>query len=136
MVEKAGTVLVNLKNRKVGLVYRTRQQDYSFPKGHIENGETAEECALRETEEETGRKAKIIFQLPNLTYQSKSEGEIIVYMFFAEDLGSSETEFDESLKENLVWVDFEKVKDTLTYNNLKDFWQNNLKKIEKFLTRE
>ena len=136
MVEKAGTVLVNLKNRKVGLVYRTRQQDYSFPKGHIENGETAEECALRETEEETGRKAKIIFQLPNLTYQSKSEGEIIVYMFFAEDLGSSETEFDESLKENLVWVDFEKVNDTLTYNNLKDFWQNNLKKIEKFLTRE
>lgn len=136
MVEKAGTVLVNLKNRKVGLVYRTRQQDYSFPKGHVENGETAEECALRETEEETGRKAKIIFQLPNLTYQSKSEGEIIVYMFFAEDLGSSETEFDESLKENLVWVDFEKVNDTLTYNNLKDFWQNNLKKIEKFLTRE
>lgn len=136
MVEKAGTVLVDLKNKKVGLVYRTRPQDYSFPKGHIENGETAEECALRETEEETGRKAKIIFQLPNLTYQSKSEGEIIVYMFFAEDLGSSETEFDESLKENLVWVDFEKVNDTLTYNKLKDFWQNNLKKIEKFLTRE
>ena len=136
MVEKAGTVLVDLKNRKVGLVYRTRQQDYSFPKGHVENGETAEGCELRETEEETEKKKKIIFQLSNLTYQSKSEGEIIVYMFFAEDLGASETEFDESLKENLVWVDFEKVKDTLTYNNLKDFWQNNLKKIEKFLTRE
>ena len=58
MVEKAGTVLVDLKNKKVGLVYRTRPQDYSFPKGHIENGETAEECALRETEEETGRKAE------------------------------------------------------------------------------
>ena len=32
----------------------------SFPKGHVEEGETYEETALRETKEETGIEAKII----------------------------------------------------------------------------
>ena len=50
---KAGTILVNLANKKIGLTYRVKQNDYSFPKGHLEEGETLQECAVRETEEET-----------------------------------------------------------------------------------
>lgn len=39
-VEKAGCILINKKNNKIGLVYREKQKDYSFPKGHKEDGET------------------------------------------------------------------------------------------------
>lgn len=52
-VEKAGTILINLKTKKIGLIYRKKQKDYSFPKGHKEINETLMECAIRETNEET-----------------------------------------------------------------------------------
>ena len=40
MIKKAGCVLVNIETRQVGLVYRNKKNDYSFPKGHLEMGET------------------------------------------------------------------------------------------------
>lgn len=47
IVKKAGCILINLDNSKIALVLR--DGDYSFPKGHLENGETIKECAIRET---------------------------------------------------------------------------------------
>ncbi len=45
VVHRAGEVL---------LVHRPRYDDWSFPKGKVERGESDEECALREVHEETG----------------------------------------------------------------------------------
>ena len=39
---------------EVLVVHRPRYDDWTFPKGKAERGETDEECALREVEEETG----------------------------------------------------------------------------------
>ena len=52
-VKKAGCILINKKTKEIGLVYRIKHKDYSFPKGHLEKNETLKECAIRETEEET-----------------------------------------------------------------------------------
>lgn len=62
-VKKAGTILINIENKKIGLVYRPSKNDYTFPKGHLEVGETLQQCAVRETEEETGRKNHLINQV-------------------------------------------------------------------------
>ena len=58
IIKKAGCILVNLENKKIALVLR--KGDYSFPKGHLEDGETIKECAIRETIEETGHEVEIL----------------------------------------------------------------------------
>ena len=30
-IKKAGTILINLEDNKVGLIYRKKHEDYSFP---------------------------------------------------------------------------------------------------------
>ena len=57
---KAGCFLINIETKNVALVYRIKQNDYSFPKGHKEDNETLEQCAIRETAEETRRVAEIV----------------------------------------------------------------------------
>jgi 8-oxo-dGTP pyrophosphatase MutT (NUDIX family) len=49
----AGGVVVNEHGRLL-VVHRPRYDDWSFPKGKLDPGETLQECALREVLEETG----------------------------------------------------------------------------------
>lgn len=133
-MNKAGTILLSKDYKKVGLVYRTKLDDYSFPKGHIEKDETLIECALRETEEETGRKCTLITneEIGKLEYVNY-EGTIYTHLFLAIDNGPTTKFINEYDKENLVWVDINEVANKLTYNDLKEFWLNNLDKINKLI---
>jgi 8-oxo-dGTP pyrophosphatase MutT (NUDIX family) len=52
LVRAAGGLV--LRGGEVLLVHRPRYDDWTFPKGKAEDGETDEACALREVLEETG----------------------------------------------------------------------------------
>jgi len=51
---------------KVLLVHRDRYDDWSFPKGKLDPGETHHHAALREVEEETGLRCKTGDELPEV----------------------------------------------------------------------
>jgi 8-oxo-dGTP diphosphatase len=53
---------------EVLVVHRPRYDDWTFPKGKREPGETDEECAIREVEEETGLRCALEEELPSTTY--------------------------------------------------------------------
>jgi 8-oxo-dGTP diphosphatase len=53
---------------EVLVVHRPRYDDWSFPKGKLANGETDEECALREVEEETGLRCELGAELGSTSY--------------------------------------------------------------------
>lgn len=50
------------------LVHRPRYDDWTLPKGKAENGESDEECARREVEEETGLRCSLGPELESTDY--------------------------------------------------------------------
>ena len=128
---KAGTVLLNTKTHKIGLIYRQEQDDFTFPKGHLEKGETLQECAIRETAEETKRDCKLLSNEPigTIFYKSTEEGNCQTYMYLAEDIGHSD---NTSLEvHDLQWVNWDSVEKKLSYDTLKKFWNEIKDKIKK-----
>ena len=57
-MKKCGIILFNEKEQKYFLVYGRKSNKWGFPKGHMEEGETEKETALREFYEETGFELK------------------------------------------------------------------------------
>jgi len=55
-------------NIDVVLVHRPRYDDWSFPKGKCDPGESDEDAALREVEEETGLRCRLGPELPRVEY--------------------------------------------------------------------
>ena len=58
MEKSCGCVII--KYGKVLLVYEHNAKIWGLPKGHVEDGETEEETAIREVKEEVGLKSSII----------------------------------------------------------------------------
>ena len=132
ITQKAGVILINKDNHKIGLVYRDKQNDYTFPKGHLEANETLQECAIRETAEETKRDSKLLSdtEIGIIRYNNSTES-CKVYMYLAEDIGPSNNTSPEV--HDLKWVDWEDVEEKLTYQNLKDLWNTVKETVRKSL---
>ena len=130
--QKAGCILINQETKKIGLVYRKKLNDYSFPKGHLEPNETILECAVRETEEETGRKNHLLSDKPfyKLEYTTPRGEEVENYMFISIDDGPTSKDIPEELTENLVWADIDEVEFKLSYQDLIMMWKEIKEKIE------
>ncbi|MET8574507.1 NUDIX hydrolase [Streptomyces sp. NPDC005012] len=69
-VRAAGCVLYRRTpgGLEVCLVHRPKYDDWSFPKGKLDPGESAEEAAVREVAEETGHRVRLGPRLPTVHY--------------------------------------------------------------------
>ena len=58
---------------EVLLVHRGQYDDWTIPKGKVDPGETDEECAVREVEEETGLRCRLGRELPSTHWIDRFE---------------------------------------------------------------
>lgn len=108
----AQALLISRHDRRGRLIW-------SFPKGHLEAGETDRDAAIREVGEETGIIAKIIEPLGEIDFWFMADGRRIhktVHHFLMRyDSGVISDEDPEVVE--VQWVDFEEVPARLAYRD-------------------
>lgn len=113
--EKSCGIVVFL-NDKV-LVVKHNKGHYGLPKGHVENNETEEETAIRETKEETNVDATIIDGFRKVVTYSPKEGVIKDVVFF---VGIAKTTYLKNQECEISKVEFypiETAPDVITFED-------------------
>lgn len=109
-----GVVLRETGVPQVLLVHRPRYDDWSFPKGKAHEGESDEDCALREVAEETGLECVLGASLPTVSYQSKGRPKRVRY-WLMEPRGGKFTPHREV--DRIEWLDLDEAGERLTYDH-------------------
>lgn len=126
---KAGAIVLHHDNSaRIALIYRAKEKDWSFPKGHIKKRETPFTACIREVKEETGLEIEILFQLPDNEYIHKTGSKIIISMYLARSKGGDF--IVEHPGDKIEWVDIHEVENRLVYDNLKKYFCSVLPIIE------
>ena len=110
VIGHAGLLLIKVKNLQGQVVW-------TFPKGHLEAGETAEDAAVREVQEETGWRCKILGPLLDVEYPFMRQGRKVMktvhwYRMEAEDRVG---EWDPEEVLDCRWCLLEEAKSLVTY---------------------
>ncbi|MGI8944963.1 MAG: NUDIX hydrolase [Thermoleophilaceae bacterium] len=103
-VEAAGGVVVRDADGGLELcvVHRPRYADWTLPKGKLERGESFEQAALREVEEETGLRCRLGRELDSAEYIDNRGRPKIVRYWLMEVLGGAFEPNDEV--DELRWM--------------------------------
>jgi 8-oxo-dGTP diphosphatase len=115
-IEAAGGVVV--RGGKVALVHRPRYDDWTLPKGKLDPGESFEEAALREVEEETGVRPRLVRELPATSYEVRGRPKVVRYWLMDVEHEAVFAPNDET--DELRWVAADEALRLLTYERDRD----------------
>lgn len=104
-------------NLEILLIKHVNSGHWSFPKGHVEDGETEEETALREIKEETGIDVIIDSTFrETVTYFPRKDTQKVVVYFLAKAKNFEYVPQEEEIAQ-IKWVDIGYATSVLTYEN-------------------
>jgi 8-oxo-dGTP pyrophosphatase MutT (NUDIX family) len=106
------------------LLIRDPYENWGLPKGHIEGGESPEQAAVREVEEETGlAHLEVMAQLPTIDWYFRDRGRLVHKFchFFLLEAGRGEAvpQLDEGITE-CQWLTVAAALETVSYANARE----------------
>ena len=116
--KSCGCIILNDKN-EVLLVHHNKGH-WDFPKGHVEEGETEVQTAIREVKEETNIDVEVNENYRYTTEYSPKENVMkeVVY-FLAKNISNNEEAQLEEVSE-VKWIKLEEALEKITYNTSKE----------------
>jgi 8-oxo-dGTP diphosphatase len=113
-VQAAGAV--PRRNGGVLIVHRPKYDDWSFPKGKLQEGETFEQALAREIEEETGWRGDVGAELESTRYKDGKGRDKIVRWWELWVRERADWEPNDEV-DDLMWVPLSEVDSLLTYES-------------------
>src|SRR5579871_3033266 len=96
VIKAAGGILQRSTPRgdEVMVVYRKRHQDWTLPRGKVKDGESFQEAAMREVQEETGCSCRIGNYLGTISYADDGVPKVVLFwkMSLVEETGAKNNE--------------------------------------------
>ena len=96
VIKAAGGILQRSTPRgdEVMVVYRKRHQDWTLPRGKVRDGESFQEAAMREVQDETGCSCRIGNYLGTISYSDNGVPKVVLFwkMTLVEDKGARNNE--------------------------------------------
>src|SRR3954470_10904779 len=111
-LEKAAGGVV-LRDGMIAVVHRPKYDDWSLPKGHVEEGETWEQAALREVAEELGIHARTVRALDPVRYRTPKGRDKEVRYWLMEPVSGEFTPNDEV--DDVRWLAPDEARSALSY---------------------
>ncbi|XFA98461.1 NUDIX domain-containing protein [Candidatus Izemoplasma sp. B36] len=126
--KSCGCVVFDELNRV--LLVKMNMGHWSFPKGHVEENETEEETALRETLEETHIKCNIIKGFREVSTYSPYDGVMKDVIFFVGK--TTNTEIIRQVEEinTAIFIEIDKAKELITFDNDLNIFEKAVKFIK------
>ena len=117
VVLAAGGVVWRRRNGRlqVVLIHRPRYDDWTFPKGKLDAGETDEQAAVREVMEEASLAVNLGPELPSTTYLDKS-GKHKRVRYWAMTAADGSEPLGANEVDDARWVDIDDARAILSYS--------------------
>lgn len=131
--KSCGAVIYRINNNTIEyLIIRHKKGHCSFPKGHVEKGETEKETAIREIKEETNIDVIVDtgFRMIS-TYSPKPKVMKDVILFVAEAISNNPIPQEEEV-ESIGYYEYEEAMNTLIHNRDKEI----LKEANIYITKK
>ena len=112
-IRAAGGVVV--RDGRVAVIHRPKYDDWSLPKGKLDPGETFEQAALREVEEEIGVRGRLGPELAPVRYTQKGRPKVVRWWRMEVDSDSGFEPGDEV--DELRWLTPDEARSLLSYEH-------------------